>query len=354
MRGRLFLFSNGKWKFWLGLVIGLFFLTLAFKNEDFGKIGQALGEANYWWLVPGLAMYFVGVALRALRWRFLLNPMQKISTARLFPVVVIGYMANNVLPVRMGEVVRAYVLGRRENVSKTAALATIVVERIMDGVTMILFLSVTSLFVTLNKDTEAVLRIAALVFLVAILAFFMVAHSRIWMKRLEEFGLRFVPGALKPKVSGLADAFIDGLQVLRQWRDFLMVVVLSVLAWAFEAGMYWMVSLSFNGMNLSAAAVFMTLAVANLATLVPSTPGYVGPFDAAGKSVLQGIFKVSTTMAASYVILLHAALYLPVTLVGLVFWLREHFSFKEAEQMREQTLAEKHDARPQPSTVNTH
>ncbi len=335
-------------------MIGLFFLALAFKNEDFGKVGKALGEANYWWLIPGLAMYFVGVALRAVRWHYLLNPMQKIPVGRLFPVVVIGYMANNVLPVRMGEVVRAYVLGRRENVSKTAALATIVVERIMDGVTMILFLSVTSLFVSLNKDIEAILRLAALVFLVAILAFFMVAHSRLWLKRLEVFGLRFVPGALKPKVAGLADAFIDGLQVLRQWRDLMMVVVLSILAWAFEAGMYWMVSLSFSGMNLSAAAVFMTLAVANLATLVPSTPGYVGPFDAAGKSVLEGIFKVSTTVAASYIILLHAALYLPVTLVGLFFWLREHLSLKEAEQMREQTLAEKRDARPQASTGNAH
>ena len=352
MRGRPVLFSKGRWKFWLGLVIGLIFLVLAFKDQDFGQIAKTLVAANYWWLIPALAVYFVGVGLRAVRWRYLLNPMQKISSLRLFPVVVIGYMANNVLPVRMGEVVRSYVLGRRENVSKTAALATIVVERIMDGVTMLLFLSVASLFVSLSNDVAGIERAAAVVFLVAILAFFVVAHSRVWMKRLEAFGLRFVPGPIKPKVAGLADSFIDGLQVLRQWRDLIMVVLLSIVAWSCEAGMYWLVSLAFKDMNLSAAAVFMTLAVANLATLVPSTPGYVGPFDAAGKSVLEGIFKVSTNLAASYILLLHAALYVPITLLGLFYWVRENLSFKEAEQIREQTLVEKRENRTQAPVSN--
>ncbi len=335
------LFSKSKWKFWLGVIIGLFFLALAFWGQDFKAIGQSLSEANYLWLIPALVAYFIGVGVRAVRWQYLLSPIQKISVQRLFPVVVIGYMANNVLPVRMGEIVRAYVLGRREGVRKTAGLATIVVERIMDGITMILFLSVFSLFVKIGTSIEGLEKIAAGVFLVVIALFFVVAHSREWMKKLEGFGLKFVPAKLRPRVAGIADSFIDGLQILRQWRDLLMVFVLSVLAWGFEAGMYWMVALAFNNLNLSLAAVFMTLAVANLATLIPSTPGYVGPFDAAAKLVLVQIFAISQNLASSYVILLHAALYLPVTLLGLYYWLREHFSFKEADQLRETTIAEK-------------
>ncbi len=335
------LFSKSKIKFWLGVVIGLFFLVLAFWGQDFQAIGKALSQANYWWLLPALGAYFLGVAVRALRWHYLLSPIQKVSARRLFPVVVIGYMANNVLPVRMGEVVRAYVLGRRENVRKTASLATIVVERIMDGITMILFLAIVSLFVKVNTSIEGIEKIAAVVFLIAIGAFFMVAHSRSLMKKLENFGLKFIPASLQPKVAGLADAFIDGLQILRQWRDLLIVFLLSVVAWVCEGAMFWLVSLAFSNLNLSAAAVFMTLAVANLATLVPSTPGYVGPFDAAAKLVLVQVFAVEQGLALSYVILLHAALYLPITLVGLYYWLHEHFSFKEAEQLREATAAEK-------------
>jgi hypothetical protein len=340
---------KSKWKFWLGLVIGLVFLYLAFSGQDFSEIGHSLSQANYWWLIPALASYFAGVGVRAVRWHYLLGPIQKVPTRRLFPVVVIGYMANNVLPVRMGEVVRAYVLGRREGVRKTVALATIVVERIMDGITMILFLAMASLFVTVNTDIQGIEKVAAGVFLAGIVLFFIVAHSRTWMKNLENFGLRFVPGAIRPKVAGLAESFIDGLQVLRQWKDLLIVFALSVLAWTFEAGMFWMVALAFNNLNLSAAAIFMTLAVANLATLVPSTPGYVGPFDAAAKLVLQGIFGIGS-VALSYVILLHAALYLPVTLFGLYYWVREHFSFKEANQVRQETLTEKDETKRRGTT----
>jgi uncharacterized protein (TIRG00374 family) len=335
---------KSNWKFWLGLIIGLVFLYLAFSGQDFNEIGNSLGQANYWWLIPGLVSYFIGVGIRAVRWHYLLGPIQKVSTRRLFPVVVIGYMANNVLPVRMGEVVRAYVLGRREGVRKTAALATIVVERIMDGLTMLLFLSVASLFVTVSSDIQGIEKVASLVFLVGIILFFVVAHSRTWMKRLENFGLRFVPGKLRPKVAGLAESFIDGLQVLRQWKDLLIVFGLSIIAWGFEAGMFWSVALAFGNLNLSAPAIFMTLAVANLATLVPSTPGYVGPFDAAAKLVLQKIFGVGS-VALSYIILLHAALYLPVTLFGLYYWVKEHFSFSEADQLRKETLSEKKEAK---------
>lgn len=361
------LFSKSKLKFWIGLLVGVFFLGLAFWGQDFNAIGKALSEANYLWLIPALVSYFIGVGIRAIRWHYLLGPIQKVSARRLFPVVVIGYMANNVLPVRMGEVVRAYVLDRREGVRKTASLATIVVERIMDGITMLLFLSVVSLFVKVSSSIEGIEKIAAGVFLVGIILFFVVAHSREWMKKLESFGLKFVPAALRPKVAGLADAFIDGLQVLRQWRDLLIVFLLSVVAWAFEGGMYWMVALAFSNLNLSFAAIFMTLAVANLATLVPSTPGYVGPFDAAAKLVLVQVFAISQGLALSYVILLHAALYLPITLVGLYYWLTEHFSFKEADQLRAQNAHEKaeakrapelssnfklvHEAEPAPATV---
>ncbi|HEX2916223.1 MAG TPA: lysylphosphatidylglycerol synthase transmembrane domain-containing protein [Chloroflexia bacterium] len=335
------LFNNGKWKFWFGLVVGLFFLALAFKDQNFSEIGRSLSQANYWWLIPGLAVYFLGVFIRAIRWHYLLGPMQPVSSRRLFPVVVIGYMANNVLPVRMGEVVRAYVLDRRDGVRKTTALATIVVERIMDGITMILFLSAASLFVKINSGIGGIEKAASIVFLVGIAIFFLVAHSRTWMKRFETIGLRFVPAPVRPKVAGLADSFIDGLQVLRQWRDLLIVFALSVVAWVCEGGMYWMVAMAFSNLNLSLAAVFMTLAVANLATLVPSTPGYVGPFDAAAKLVLVEVFAISQNLASSYVILLHAALYLPITLFGLYYWVREHFSFKEAEQLRSTSVEEK-------------
>jgi hypothetical protein len=333
------LFKRGSWKFWLGLAISVVFLWLAFSGQDFGKIWQIWTEFNYWWLIPALVAYFTGVYVRAIRWHFLLRPLQKISVQRLFPVVVIGYMANNVLPVRMGEVVRAYVLNKREKTTKTGTLATIVVERIMDGITMLFFLAFLSFFVTLNKELQGVEIIAGVGFSVAIVAFFILASNRGLMLKAEQLGLRILPRKIRPKVEGLANKFINGLQILRQWRDLLVVFVLSVVAWLCEAAMYWFVAIGFANLNLDWRAILMAVAVANLFTIIPSSPGFVGPFDYAAKTVLTGAFAIPSSLAASYVILLHAALYFPVTLLGVFYWVREHFSFKEAEESRKMPAA---------------
>src|SRR5438046_1939582 len=130
-------------KFWLGLAVSLIFLGLVFAGQDLGKIWSALQRANYLALVPAVGLYFLGVGVRAVRWQVLLRPvLPKTQLARLFEVVVIGYMANDLLPARLGEVVRAFVLSRREQETKSAILGTIVVERIFDGITMVGFISV--------------------------------------------------------------------------------------------------------------------------------------------------------------------------------------------------------------------
>src|SRR5207248_9014715 len=117
------------WRFWLGLLVSLCFLWLALRGQDLRQVRRALGEADYRYLAPALLLYFAGVWVRALRWRHLLAPVRRLSARALYPVVVVGYMANDVLPWRLGEVVRAYALRERAGVSTSATLATIAVER---------------------------------------------------------------------------------------------------------------------------------------------------------------------------------------------------------------------------------
>ena len=121
------------WRVWLGFGISLVFLYFAVRGQDFERIGEALREASYIWLIPALVAYFLGVAVRSVRWHFLLKSVQDIPPRRLFPVVTIGFMANNVLPFRAGEVVRAYALSARYGVRKSAALATIAVAARLIG-----------------------------------------------------------------------------------------------------------------------------------------------------------------------------------------------------------------------------
>ena len=135
--------ARGRWI--IGIVVSLFFLWVAFRQvSDVGHLAEALGSANYLWLAPAVALYLLGLLVRALRWRILLLPIARIPTGPLFGILSIGFLVNNVLPARLGEIARAILVGRRHGVSRSAALATVVVERIFDGVVMLLFLGVAS------------------------------------------------------------------------------------------------------------------------------------------------------------------------------------------------------------------
>ena len=112
-----------RWQFWLGVLISVFFITLVLKDLDLSAFWSEVGRANYWWLIPGVGLYFVAVWARAWRWHYLLRPLKAISTAKIFPIVAIGYMGNNVYPARAGEVLRAAVLNRKEDISISASLA---------------------------------------------------------------------------------------------------------------------------------------------------------------------------------------------------------------------------------------
>ena len=131
-----------KWQFWLGVLISVLFIWFALRGLRLDEFWGAVQKANYWWLLPGIAVYFVGVWVRAWRWHYLLGPIKKIPTKTMFPITTIGYMGNNIYPARAGEVLRAVILKRKEGVSVSASLATIIVERIFDGVVMLAFVFV--------------------------------------------------------------------------------------------------------------------------------------------------------------------------------------------------------------------
>ena len=129
-------------RFWLGIVVTLGFLFLFLWKVDFGETGKELQGANYFYFIPAVVCYFLSLAVRSLRWRFLLLHLKPVSISRLYPVVAIGYMANNMLPARLGELVRAHFLGEKEHISKASVFSTIGVERVLDGLTLLLLVAV--------------------------------------------------------------------------------------------------------------------------------------------------------------------------------------------------------------------
>ena len=313
------------WRLWLGLLISLLFIALAIRGQDLGRVREALGEADYRYLPLALVLYFAGVLLRTLRWRYLLAPVRRVRARNLFSVVVIGYMANNILPWRIGEVVRSYVLREREGIPKTAALATIAAERIFDGLTMLAFLLLASLVIPLDAEIRRLAIVAALVFALATIVLIAIVASDQLRVRLLAIVTRPLPAALATRLTALVESFVGGLHILRSFNDLALVASCSVFAWGLESSMYFVIAQGFD-LPLGIAGTLMTTAVANLATLIPSTPGYIGVFESGVVLVVNGLLGVEREVALSFAIVVHAALYFPITLWGLYYWAKAHIS----------------------------
>ena len=324
---------------WLGVPISLVFLYLAFRGQNPDEIRDALARVD-WRLLPlALVLLYTGIAIRAYRWHVLLRPVCDIPTREVFPVMIVGYAANNVLPLRAGELVRAWVLGQRYGVRKTAALATIAVERLFDGVTMLLFVGGAATVIGLNAELRHVALVAAAVFAAAIVGLAVLLAGGSLRDRLLGFVLGPLPDRLAARVERMAESFLAGLGVLSRRRDLALVAVTSVIAWGFEVSMYWTVAQAFGDPLAEAVtpvAALLVTAIANLATLVPSGPGYVGTFEAGVLLAVNGALGIGRGLALSYAVLLHVLLWLPVTIWGAFEWWRlglvggKHVRMREA------------------------
>lgn len=318
-----------KWQFWLGVLISVFFIWFSLKGLRLNEFWGVIQTANYWWLFPGIAVYFIGVWVRAWRWHYLLKPVKSVSTQKMFPITTIGYMGNNIYPARAGEVLRAIILKRKEGIPVTASLATIIVERIFDGVVMLSFV-----FINLGElaklqgesgfvgNIQQVALVGTLVFLAALGLFLLASMFPSKTIKIAEFFIhKMLPTRMQNKVLEMVHKFLDGLASLRSPVSILMVFFTSFLIWILETLKYWFVMHAFN-FTVSFFALMLMNGIVNLATTIPSAPGYIGTFDAPGIAVLSA-YGVDKAIAAAYTLTLHAALWIPITALGAYYLSRE-------------------------------
>lgn len=332
-----------RWQFWAGLLVSIVFVYLSLRGLELNRVLESLKTAKYIWLLPGILVYFIGVWVRSWRWHYLLRPLKKIPTSTMFPIVTIGYMGNNIYPARAGELLRAAVLKQRESVPISASLATIIVERIFDAVVMLGFvffnlpelakLTGASGFLGKTNIRDVALG-GAIIFVGALIVFLLAAMFPRITERFVHFVVdRFVPARWQEKTRGITLRFLSGLESLRSPQEALMIFITTVIIWLLETAKYWFVMHAFP-FQVSFFALMLMNGIVNLTTTLPSAPGYVGTFDAPGIALLMA-YGVPGEVAAGYTIVLHAALWLPITLLGAYYYLRQPLRWgKDMEQMR--------------------
>jgi uncharacterized protein (TIRG00374 family) len=316
---------------------------LSMRHVSLAEMWGVLRSANYLGFAATMALTIFGFWVRAIRWRSLIAAPRRLSTDSLFSATMIGFMANNVLPFRLGEFVRPWALARRENLSKTTLLATIVVERAIDMLTLLTLLGVALAVhpITTTSDAARLLQQGALV-LIALsvaLTLFIVLLERSPRLAHGLVGLltRPLPPRPRDRMQRLLDRFIEGLGLFRD---------LPRLAWVFllSFGMFLVYALAI-GVSLASLGLYgpvgpdgslLMLVVTAIGIMVPSAPGYVGPLNVACVAGLA-LFKVSAGPAAAFSWFYLASQWLPITSVGLFYLNREGLSLRSLGQAQVET-----------------
>lgn len=301
-----------------GILLSIILLAVVLYRADLDKVAAALRGADYRYLPLAISVYLTSFLFRSWRWRVILSPVKPgIKFGEIFSTIIIGWTANNLLPARAGELVRAYLIGRKESISKSASLATIVIERVLDGFVLLVFLFFCMLFIT---DALQILRFAfyllAALLAVVFVLIFMVFRSRLvltWIERRTKI--------LSPRASGLVNrisqSFIRGLESLRDARVASTGLAFTAGIWIVEAFVYYIILRSF-GLMLPVYAAVVLLAVVNVGVLLPSAPGAIGVFQFFCVLAL-GFFSVDESTALGLSVILQSMMWLPVTLLGLIF-----------------------------------
>lgn len=309
---------------------------------------HAFSDANYWFLLPMVVIMLSDYLVRTFRWQIILNPTKRIKFTRLYPVLMIGFMANNLLPARIGEFVRAYTLSSREKVSKTFSLATIILERVCDGLALIAFMGVALFFFpspTKNATIHFIEIFSTAVFGGAILFLVFLLFAERLTLRLVSLLLKPLPRRIEQKAHELLNSFVLGLHALKSLSSVLIIVATSVLIWSMEASCYYLILMAFNlqnklqPMQLIGSALFVLVFV-NLGAMIPSSPGYVGVFQAMAVLAL-GTYGVDKSTSFSLGLLMNFTQYAFITGIGLFFFSRQHMSFKslrESSELEQQVL----------------
>ena len=334
-------------KIWIGLVISAVLLVAFVLTADPGRMIDALSGANYLYLAPAIALYLISMVFRTIRWQVMLNHMKPIRFSRLYPVVVVGYMANNLLPMRLGELVRSYYVGEREGISKTSALATILVERVLDALTLLLFILAIALFVPLTGLAESFserLGVPWPLLVIAMSAPFAAAFGALLLLAMFPTGTqaiafalaRHLPSRFEAGVRDLIVLFLNGLIPLRSPRTLALLLLLSSPIWLFESALFFVIGFSFdlnlvydNLGDMAVASVLVT-AISNIASSVPAAPGGVGLFELVVRETLVRIplASVERSVASGFAAVVHAALLLPMVLLGQLFLWAQHRSLR--------------------------
>jgi len=326
----------------LGLAITAGFVWFVIRDVDFALVGATIRRAN-WLLLLGLSVpsYLAVVQIRAMRWRHLTDPIQAIGLRPLFRATAIGFMANNIFPLRVGEVIRPWYLGREVGAPPAALFGTVILERVIDTI-MVLVLAAIAIALRGARGDEALAQVAIGLLPIAIAPLIGLFILRVAPDRVIGFAsflLRPFPERLSAYLIDALGRFGAGLGALRGGAHLFWIAFHSVVVWFVASTIpmlagFWALGIDFGSPSETLVAAWITLAAVGMAVAIPSAPGFFGTYHAACKLALEP-FGVSPEVAVALGTLLHGVFWLTLTLLGLAALRVRRTSWGELERAAE-------------------
>jgi uncharacterized protein (TIRG00374 family) len=320
-------------RYTLSAVLTIFFLWLAFRGMDISTMFASMKGANYWWILVMFALLVMSHVVRAWRWRYLLEPIKpNIGMRNLISGTMVGYMVNNVLP-RAGELVRPYTIGKLENIPKSAAFGTIVVERIIDTLSFLILVAIMPLVYNGPlRETFPWLdnaRVAISIFtFVGIAVLVLLVVRRDWADAVINLVSKILPRKVGGLVEKLTHSFLDGFLFLKQPKHFALILVQSFLVWFLYICMVYVAFFAFD-LNLDFNAAIVVQTISSIGVAVP-TPGGTGSYHVFASQTLNKLFGVPAEVALSYATVTHGFGFIGTMIIGLYFFFKDHIKVSEA------------------------
>lgn len=317
-------------------------LALFLRQTDLSAVLSEIANASPLPLLGALVTTALTYVIRAVRWQAMLLPIGPTRFSAAFRATVIGFTANFLLPARAGEVVRPYLLARREGLSVTAAFATIILERFLDLATALLLFAAYVVFSkpAAGQASSAAYKavqtgglLAGVTSVVGLAVMFVVSGHPEWLGATVRRVTTWLPQRLGAAVVRLAQAFAEGLAVLRRPRALLVSLLLSLPLWLSIASGIWLVSRAFH-LTIPFTGTFLLIALLVVGVAVP-TPGAVGGFHYAYRVGTTTFFMAPSEQAVGAAIVLHAISFIPVTLLGLVYMVQDGLSLTRVQSFAE-------------------
>lgn len=306
----------------VGLTISLAALYLALRDVHWGDVRGAVGNANYALVAVAAALLSATLVLRAMRWRLLFHPLRGLRLWHLFGALNVAYLINNVVPFQVGDLGRAYLLSELEKISATRSLSTVVVERILDVLTLLVILLALTLFI----DVPSWARTPSIVLGTASVSvaggMVLAALRRAWAVSVVDRLLRFAPEQTRPKLGQMVHSALDGFAVLTSPRTALALAAWSAVLWLMVGAVVFTGMKAF-GLHTGFGAALFVLVATTFGFFVPSSPGSFGVYHAITIGTLTSVFDVPKHDAVSYALVVHLVFYLPPMVMASAFLLVE-------------------------------